>query len=95
MNTMGEIKEQILAHETSYLQSLKRIRKTNFVIMPLCILFQWHVLLTVGFSLWRLVLPTIVTAGLIAVWVRSHRQLTKSIHDKTLDIIKKRLAGEL
>lgn len=95
MSTVGEIKERMLAHEADYLRSLKRIRKTQFVIMPLCILFQWHVLLTVDFSLWRLVLPVIVTAGLIAVWIRSHRQLTKSIHDKTLDIVKKRLAGEL
>lgn len=84
-----------LEHHTSYLQTLKRIRKSNFFIMPLCILFQWLPLFQVEFNVWKLVLPTIVTVGLAVVWIQSHRRLTEQIQSKTLDIVRKRLAGEL
>lgn len=77
------------------LKTLKRIRKGNFIIMPLCILLQWFTPFQGEFSAWRILLPTIVTVGLIIVWIQSHRRLTKQIQDKTLDIVRRRLAGEL
>ena len=84
-----------LEHDMSYLQTLKWIRKSNFFVMPLCILFQWLPTFQVGFSGWMLILPTIVTVGLAVFWTQSHRQLTKQIQSKTLDIVRRRLAGEL
>ena len=84
-----------LEHHISYLQSLKRIRKSNFIIMPLCILPQWVVAFRGELSGWKFVLPTIFTVGLIIVWIQSHRRLTKHIQDQTLDIVRRRFAGEL
>ena len=84
-----------LEHHMSYLQTLKRIRKNDSFIMPLCILFQWLPIFQVGFRVWMIVLPTIVTVGLLVFWIQSHRRLTKQIQSKTLDIVRKRLAGEL
>lgn len=84
-----------LEHHISYLQILKRIRKSNFIIIPLCILLQWFTPFQGEFSAWKILPPAIVTVGLLVVWIQSHRRLTKQIQSKTLDIVRRRLAGEL
>lgn len=81
--------------ELELLETLKRIRKSHFIVMPLCILLQWVVAFQGELSAWRFVLPTIFTVGLIIVWIQSHRRLTEQIQSKTLDIVRRRLAGEL
>lgn len=87
---MTELEDQM-----GYLQTLKGIRKRNFIIMPLCILIQWFTPFQGELNAWKILLPTIPTIGLLVVWIQSHRRLTNQIQSKTLDILRRRLAGEL